>query len=253
MRILPRLLTFLTASSVLVLTWWAVRAPGSITVRAVQATAQPTTNPANMSGSKESWITVDLPPDATQLEYGAEIYRLVCSACHAYDGTGLTDEWRATWDPDSQNCWQSKCHGENHPQDGFFLPDSPAIVGPVIPALFANAYELYEYIYIYQPWYNPNSLTEEEAWAVTAYVLALNRFDPGLLLDAETAPKLRLRSETADVAPPPIPTATSLPTIAPDVNEPQNSGLLPAIILISILSVGGYIFVRRYLRSEMPR
>jgi len=45
-----------------------------------------------MPPTPESWITVDLPEDATQLQYGAEVYRLVCSACHAYDGTGLTDE-----------------------------------------------------------------------------------------------------------------------------------------------------------------
>ena len=38
---------------------------------------------ATMPPNQDSWILVDLPPDATQLQHGAEIYRLVCSACHA--------------------------------------------------------------------------------------------------------------------------------------------------------------------------
>lgn len=163
-----------------------------------------------MRPTSESWITVDLPPDATQLQYGAEIYRLVCSACHAYDGTGLTDEWRATWDPDSQNCWQAKCHGEIRPPDGFYLPKSPAIVGPIIPALFETAYDLYEYNYLQMPWHNPHSFTEEEAWAVTAYVLVLNEFDPGPNLDAESAKNIRLRPAVLNVET--TPTSESIPT-----------------------------------------
>src|SRR5574341_723475 len=86
--------------------WSLVRLP-TTTIPAPAPTA--TAAPMISMPPQESWIIVDLPPDATQLQYGAEIWRLVCSACHAYDGQGLTDAWRATWGPQDRNCWQSKC------------------------------------------------------------------------------------------------------------------------------------------------
>ena len=154
-------------------------------------TAIPTPRTPVMPLNKDSWILVDLPPDATQLQHGAEIYRLVCSACHAYSGEGLTDAWRATWDPKDQNCWQSKCHGPNHPPDGFVLPIAPAIVGRAAMAPFQTAADLRDYVQATMPWHNPNSLTDEEGWAVTAYVIKLNRMNPPTL-NAETAPQFRL-------------------------------------------------------------
>jgi len=95
----------------------------------LQAQTSATATPApqlRVGGS--DWILLDnVPPGSPQIEYGREIYRLACSACHGYEGQGLTTEWRMTWAPADQNCWQSKCHGLNHPSDGFFLPYSPPI------------------------------------------------------------------------------------------------------------------------------
>ncbi len=170
--------------------------------------ADPPPTPPAYPNQSDSWILVDLPPDATQLEYGAEIYRLVCSPCHAYDGSGLTDEWRATWNPEDQNCWQSKCHGYNHPSDGFYLPASPAVVGPIIPALFETAYDLNIYHFETMPWHNPRSMNEKEVLAVTAFVLQLNQIDPGPNLTAETAKNIRFRSDPVPTALNPTPTAS---------------------------------------------
>jgi cytochrome c5 len=170
-------------------------------------TAAPTATPGSMGKppNQDSWILVDLPPDATQLQHGAEIYRLVCSACHAYSGEGLTDAWRATWNPKDQNCWQSKCHAANHPPDGFELPIAPAVVGRAALAPFPTAKELHDYIQLRMPWQEPNNMTEEEGWAVTAYVIKLNRMNPGPELNAENAAALSLHSEavqpTAEAAP----------------------------------------------------
>jgi mono/diheme cytochrome c family protein len=174
----------LVASSLIVLGAFLLAACG--TALTVAPTPTPTRRPPVMPLNKQSWILVDLPPDATQLQHGAEIYRLVCSACHAYSGEGLTDAWRATWDPKDQNCWQSKCHGANHPPDGFVLPIAPAIVGRAALAPFQTAADLRDYIQATMPWHNPNSLTEDEGWAVTAYVLKLNRMNPPTL-SAENA------------------------------------------------------------------
>jgi cytochrome c5 len=148
----------------------------------------------------DSWIIVDLPPDASQLEYGAEIYRLVCKACHGDKGQGLTDDWRAQWAPQDQNCWQSKCHALNHPPDGFYLPVSPAVVGPPL-MIFDTALDLYNYIHNYMPWHDPGSMLESESWSVTAYILKINNIDPGVKLNEENAAKIILRKEPTQPAP----------------------------------------------------
>src|SRR5512134_251602 len=100
-------------------------------VTAQQISATPSPVPVRRMPGKvmadANWLILNLPPDATQLDYGQEIYRLVCSACHGDVGQGLTPEWRSTWAPEDQNCWKSKCHGQNHPPDGFTFPVAPAI------------------------------------------------------------------------------------------------------------------------------
>ncbi len=169
------------------------------------ATAAPTVS----MPPQKSWILVNLPPDASQLEYGAEIWRLVCSACHGDRGQGLTDQWRATWAPEDRNCWQSKCHGSNHPPDGFVLPVAPAVVGAAAISPFATAQDLHDFVQSYMPWQNPRSLTSKDSWAVTAYILKLNRMNPGPELSAITAADIRLRAEAALPPPAVTPAASS--------------------------------------------
>lgn len=167
-----------------------------------RATVEPTVRaaPPVMPANQDSWILVDLPPDATQLQHGAEIYRLVCSACHADSGEGLTDAWRATWNPKDQNCWQSKCHAANHPPDGFELPISPAVAGGTALRRFESAADLRDFIQARMPWQDPNSLTEEEGWAVTAYVIQLNGMNPEPELNAENAANFPLHRKSAQPA-----------------------------------------------------
>ena len=60
---------------------------------------------------------------------------------------------------------------------------APPIAGPGKLARFSNAFELYEYIYETMPWWNPGSITREEAWALANYILKLNDTRPeGLVL-----------------------------------------------------------------------
>lgn len=171
--------------------------------------ATPSADPATtITPEEDSWIIVDLPPDATQLEYGTEVYRLVCKACHGDKGQGLTDDWRAQWNPRDQNCWQSKCHGGNHPPDGFYLPMSPAVVGPPLQ-MFGTALDLYNYIHTYMPWHDPGSMTQKDSWSVTAYILKMNNIDPGPDLNPNTASEIRLRSDS-------IPPVSPMPAVATD-------------------------------------
>jgi mono/diheme cytochrome c family protein len=217
------------------------------------ATVVPDSSMPTPIATQKSWIILDLPANATQLERGAEIYRLVCSACHAYDGTGLTDQWRATWDEKSQNCWQSKCHSLNHPDEGFVLPMSPPIVGAAMPARFKSVAALNDFIYTKMPWHDPKSLTIEESWAVTAYVMKLNGMTPPNDLNPLDAQEIAVFS-TVTIDPAlklSIPPVVQRPKISPtqteinDTNTPPvkagqkvSTGiLLPVLILISAIII----------------
>ena len=181
----------LSALALLAMALWSCSSTASPAPSPSPTTAAPVATRTPVS--THQWILIDLPPGATQVQYGAEVYRLVCRDCHGDRGQGLTAEWRATWAPADQNCWQAKCHGESHPQDGFKLPVAPPIVGKPAISQFATANDLYEFIQNEMPWQNPGSLTERDAWGVTTYVLTMNQIDPGPVLDAGTALQIRLR------------------------------------------------------------
>lgn len=145
---------------------------------------------------RESWLRLDnVPQGADQVEFGAEVYRLVCKSCHGDRGQGLTEDWIAQWNPDDQNCWQSKCHAENHPEDGFKLPRYvPPVTGEEITGRFDTAAELYRFVSLAMPWHAPGSLTSEEYWYVTAYLLEINGVELGdTVLDEGSAPLIELR------------------------------------------------------------
>ena len=124
----------------------------------------------------------------TQIELGAEKYRQVCMACHGDWGQGLTPEWRAQWGDDG-NCWQSRCHASNHPDDGFELPQViPALSKSTNMAGIKNAAELQQVIYQTMPWWNPGFVTEEESWAITAFLMeSRGELGPDVTLDVSNA------------------------------------------------------------------
>jgi len=129
------------------------------------------------------------PP--TQLDQGALYYWGVCLACHGDIGQGLTDAWRDSYGEEDRNCWQSDCHGNDHPEWGFLIPKTnlaPAIAGAGTLARFSNALELHDYILETMPWWKPGSMSTEEAWGVTAYILKLNKAQPmGIILSLANA------------------------------------------------------------------
>ena len=192
-----------------------------------------TVAPPVVPPTEDSWVIVDLPPNATQLEYGAEVYRLVCKACHGDRGQGLTDDWRAQWEPEDQNCWQSKCHALNHPPDGFYLPIGPAVVGPPV-LIFETAQDLYDYNHNYMPWHDPGSMTQKESWSVTAYILKINNIDPGPELGPETASQIRLRGNNiASPSQAPVPSPI---TVHQDVGKEVFDEVSP-IWIVAILAM----------------
>jgi mono/diheme cytochrome c family protein len=135
-----------------------------------------------------------MPSTATQADVGAEIYRLVCSACHGDEGQGLTDEWRAEWNPRDQNCWQSKCHAANHPPDGFVLPHYvPPVIGPGTLSGFETTLDLYNNIRTTMPWHDPGSMQDTEYWQLTAFLAREHQVILGdLPLDEDRAAEILL-------------------------------------------------------------
>ena len=116
-----------------------------------------------------------LPASPSQADHGAQVYWLSCMPCHGDRGQGLTDEFRATYPPEEEYCWESGCHGANPYESGFSLPKKiPAVIGDTTLAKFADAAQFNAYIRATMPFWNPGSLTEEESWRVTAYLLRQN-------------------------------------------------------------------------------
>jgi cytochrome c5 len=189
----------------------------------------------------EGWLLVPtLAADASQADRGGEVYRLVCSACHGGRGQGLTDEWRASWAPSDRNCWQSKCHAVNHPPDGFVLPRSaPAIIGPGALAKFASAADVHAFIKASMPWQQPGSLTDEEYWQLTAFLVRANGHGD-LTLAPTNATAIKLATPT--VPPSSAPVAASPAAIS-------WSNMRWVLVLAAAAVVGG-VLVRGRRRAR---
>jgi cytochrome c len=113
-----------------------------------------------------------LPASPSQADRGAQVYWLSCLPCHGDRGQGLTDEFIRTYPPEDRNCWESGCHGDRPYQNGFKLPASiPPVIGAEALGKFSNAAVLQAYIKAAMPFWKPGSLAEEDAWAVTAFLL----------------------------------------------------------------------------------
>lgn len=113
----------------------------------------------------------EMPENPTQIEIGENLYFYHCMPCHGDHGQGLTDEFRAAWVDDHQNCWARGCHTGRPADEGFPIPK---IVPPVIASQllihFPKAEKLYDYLSSEHPPQNPGILEVDEYWALTAFL-----------------------------------------------------------------------------------
>ncbi len=119
--------------------------------------------------------------NSEQLKKGSIIYWGVCLTCHGDRGQGMTAEWRDAYGIEDRDCWQSGCHGPDHPPQGFRIPRDlviPPIAGPGRLTRFKNAQELHDYILASMPWWDPGRLKDEEAWQVASYIMTLHKVMP---------------------------------------------------------------------------
>lgn len=211
---------------------------------AVQSTATPGLRDQDqMVPTPDRLARPILPENPDQADLGGQVYYLVCMACHGDQGQGLSPDWVEAWGLGENACWQSKCHASNHPPEGFELPRYiPAVVRPGVLNRFASALELHAYLQAEMPWQAPGTLSVEEYWQLTAYLLRANGFDPGTApLDEQSAAKVLLRNipsgqETGPAAPAEFPWFWAV------------AGII--LVAVGIILLVKYIQIYRLRRSE---
>jgi cytochrome c len=169
-----------------------------------------------------------LPAFPTQADQGAQVYWLSCLPCHGDKGQGLTDEFRTTYPPEEQYCWKRGCHGEVPYENGFKLPmQIPPVIGQASLGKFRAA----------MPFWKPGSLTEQDGWSVTAFLLRENQlWDGKTELDESNAAGVK------------IPQAALTPAVTP--LQAQNRPSSPLwLLLIGLVILLALIFILKKSRN----
>lgn len=139
-------------------------------------------------------------PAPTQADEGQQLFWLHCQPCHGDQGQGLTDEWRAQYPIEDQNCWNSGCHGERPYGQDFVLPTAvPAVIGDGTLTKYETVDGLYRYISVSMPYFFPGDLTQEEYLAITAHLAREHGVWDGRPLTEETLAAYRLQPATPEV------------------------------------------------------
>jgi hypothetical protein len=174
-----------------------------------------------------------LPAHPTELELGRNLYWHWCMTCHGDQGQGLTDEWRAVWVSDHQNCWARGCHAGHNGDTAFPLPTViPAIVGNHPMQKFPALADLFTYLKGTHPPQHPGSLEEKEYHAIAVYVFALNN--------------RQLAEATVTLTVTPLPTLTPPPTPAPSpAPAPEANPWLIGLPLLVLFGVLGLLIKKR--------
>jgi S-disulfanyl-L-cysteine oxidoreductase SoxD len=116
-----------------------------------------------------------LPPGAGTPAQGARIYTEKCAQCHGPDGKGGVAGVTA-----------SPLVG------GGAITDISASM-KTIANFWPYSTTLFDYIRRAMPWQQPMTLTNDEVYALTAYILALNKLiAENDTMDAQTLPKVRM-------------------------------------------------------------
>jgi len=114
-----------------------------------------------------------LPPGSGTVDKGADVYATQCAACHGTFGEG---EGRFP-----------KLAGE-----GKLTGDRPT---PTIGNYWPYATTVWDYVDRAMPFPAPHSLTTDQVYAITAYILNLNNLVPNnFVADAKSLPQVKMRN-----------------------------------------------------------
>jgi mono/diheme cytochrome c family protein len=113
-----------------------------------------------------------LPPGKGTAAQGETVYAAKCQACHAEKGAGGPND---------------RLVGGA----GTIAPDKAPV--KTVGSYWPYATTLFDYVRRAMPWDRPKSLTDEEVYAVAAYVLYLNGvIKQDDVLDAQSLPKVKM-------------------------------------------------------------
>jgi hypothetical protein len=171
-----------------------------------------------------------VPENPSEYELGHNWYWHNCMTCHGDVGQGLTDEFRAIWPEDHQNCWEHGCHGGRMDDEGFPIPTIvPALVDESKLNRFSSQQAFYEFLKATHPPQNPGGLRDEEYQAIVKYVFNMNN----RALDEPTPVPTAISTLTES----PIPEAELEAEIPPRNNFAIYLGLGIMILLAVILGI----------------
>lgn len=125
-----------------------------------------------------------LPPGGGTPSDGQPIFAAKCASCHGANGEGTAAAPRLM-DPSQYRV------GVNQPTIGNYWPYATTV---------------WDYIHRAMPFNAPGSLSDDEVYALTAYLLAQNQvIGPNDRMDAQSLPKVKMPNEEAFTAPDPRP------------------------------------------------
>ena len=114
----------------------------------------------------------ELPPGRGSAKEGAQIYRTKCQACHGAEGVGGTAPILKSKLGPETDTWQR---------------------GRVLPVRAPFATMVWDFINRAMPLGREGTLTSDEVYALTAYLLAINQVIPDdQVLDPETLPRVKM-------------------------------------------------------------
>ena len=117
-----------------------------------------------------------LPPGTGSVADGAKVYAAKCASCHGKGGEGASAERLVSTDA-----------GKN-----FDFATNPKLV-KAVGNYWPYATTLYDYTFRAMPFMQPGTLTPDETYAVTAYILSLNKIvGDDAVMDAATLPKVQM-------------------------------------------------------------
>jgi cytochrome c len=115
-----------------------------------------------------------LPPGSGTAAQGAAIYAEKCEACHGKDGEG------------GRNAVLANAPGKSERTMALYVP---------------NATTIFDFTRRAMPWPQPKSLTGDETYALTAYILARNKvISENDVMNAETLPKVAMPNRNGFVS-----------------------------------------------------
>jgi cytochrome c len=132
-------------------------------------------------------VAIAIPPDGRRLppgrgDYakGKEVYEAACAACHGADLKGVARL------PDMPSGAALRLIGGR----GTLTNQKPIVT---VESYWPYATILFDYTRRAMPFTAPGTLTADEVYAVSAYILAeANIIDKGTVLDAQTLPKVQM-------------------------------------------------------------